>query len=313
MTCFRPFDCKRLQSPRVPLALLEIFSIALLFILSASADPRPVNDREIGNEQGVTIRSWTYLSDGLKVKGELYLPPGQERLPLIVFNHDGTSGISREHRRSSIRLAKAGYVVFSPSYRGEDGSEGMIEIAKGEVRDVLNALPLLKSHPRVQKDKIGMVGASHGALISVLAASRNKEIKAVVSAYGVMDIYRWYSYLKDNGKLGNDPITRRTYGQGPEKRPESFAVRNAVSVIPQIDCPVLLLQGALDDIVPPEQARLMEKAMKAQGKRVQLEIYPDALHGFLVYAPYLDDASGNEKRQTEAAWRTMLSFLKKEL
>ncbi len=313
MTRFRPFDFKRLGLSQTLIAFLEILSITFLLILSASANPRPLEEQDLGLNQGVSVRRWTYLSDDLKVKGELYLPAGNDKLPLIVFNHDGISGISSEHRRSSIRIAKAGYVVFSPSYRGEDGSQGVVEIAKGEVRDVLNVLPLLKAHPRVKKEKIAMVGASHGALISVLAASRNKEIKAVVSAYGVMDIYRWYAYLKENGKLGNDAITRRTYGQGPEKRPESFAVRNAVSVIPQLQCPVLLLQGALDDIVPPEQARLMEKAMKSQGKQVQLEIYPDALHGFLVYAPYLDDASANEKRQTESAWRTMLSFLKKEL
>lgn len=311
MTRFRPFDNKSLA--RVPHGILELISIILLLLMPSAAQTRPLSEQDLGLDQGVSIRRWTYLSDGLRVKGELYLPSGGKKLPLVVFNHDGISGISSEHRRSSIRLAKAGYVVFSPSYRGEDGSQGVVEIAKGEVRDVLACLPLLKAHPRVQKDKIALVGASHGALISVLAASRSKDVRAVVSAYGVMDIYRWYAYLKQNGKLGNDAVTLRTYGQGPEKRPESFAVRNAVDVISRLDCPLLLLQGELDDIVPPEQARLMEKAMKAQGKRVQLEVYPDALHGFLVYAPYLDDASANEKRQTEEAWRTMLAFLKKEL
>ncbi len=247
------------------------------------------------------------------MKGELYLPPGTQKLPLIVFNHDGIGGISREHRLSSVRLAKAGFVVFSPSFRGEDGSEGVVEIAKGEVNDVLAVLPLLKVHSRVNSKQVGLVGASHGALISVLAASRSKEVKAVVSAYGVMDIYRWYEYLKSTGKLGKDPVTLRTYGLGPKVRPQSFAIRHALAVIPKLDCPLLLLQGSLDDIVPEEQARLMEQAMKKSRKPVQIEIYPDALHGFLVYAPYLSDASPAEKQQTESAWTTMVGFLKKEL
>jgi dipeptidyl aminopeptidase/acylaminoacyl peptidase len=289
--------------------LLSIFF--LMLVLPAGA--RPLQDIQFNVTQGVTIRRWTYLSDGLRVRGELYLPAGDKKLPLVIFNHDGISGISKEHRLSSVRLARAGFVVFSPSYRGEDGSEGMVEIAKGEVRDVLNVVPLLKAHPRVNGQKMALVGASHGALISVLAASRNREFKAVVSAYGVMDIYRWYDYLKANGKLGQDPVTLRTYGQGPEKRPESFAVRNALDVVAKLQCPVLLLQGSLDDIVPEEQARLMEAAMKKSGKRVRMEIYPDALHGFLVYAPYIDDASAAEKRQTEAAWATMIDFLRKEL
>lgn len=294
----------------VPRAFLELISI--IFLLSTGVLAAPLKDSKVGTNDGVTIRSWTYLSDGLQVRGELYLPPGDQKLPLIVFNHDGISGISREHRLSSVKLAKAGYIVFSPSYRGEDGSQGLVEIAKGEVRDVLNALPLLKAQPRVN-GKIAMVGASHGALISVLAASRSQDIKAVVSAYGVMDIYRWYEYLKTSGKLGQDEVTQRTYGQGPEKRPQSFAVRNAIDVVPKLRCPLLLLQGSLDDIVPEEQAHLMEAAMKKQGKKVRLEIYPDALHGFLVYAPYITDASQAEKKQAEEAWSTMLAFLKKEL
>lgn len=285
----------------------------MLLLWSTAAWSAPLEDRLLSTNQGVAIRRWTYWSDGLKVRGELYLPSGEQPLPLVVFNHDGIQGISKEHRLSSVRLAKSGFVVFSPSYRGEDGSEGVVEIAKGEVRDVLNVLPLLQAHPRVLPDKIALVGASHGALISVLAAARQPKIRAVVAAYGVMDIYRWYEYLKENGKLGQDPITRRTYGQGPQKRPQSFAIRNAINVVPKLTCPVLLLQGSLDDIVPEEQARLMEQAMKKAGKSVQLEIYPDALHGFLVYAPYLQDASRAEKQQTEQAWKTTIGFLKKAL
>jgi dipeptidyl aminopeptidase/acylaminoacyl peptidase len=292
---------------------LELLSIILLLAVPAQAQARPLQDHQVSVVDGVTVRRWTYSSDGLKVEGELYLPAGQKKLPLVVFNHDGISGISRQHRLSSVRLAKAGFVVFPPSFRGEDGSEGVVEIAKGEVRDALNALPLLKAHPRVNGSKIAMMGASHGALISVLAASRSQDVKAVVSAYGVMDIYRWYSYLKSSGQLGHDPVTQRTYGQGPEKRPKSFSLRNAVDVVPKLDCPLLLLQGSLDETVPEEQAHIMEKAMKKAGKRVQVEIYPDALHGFLVYAPYLDDASAAEKTQAEQAWRTLVAFLRKEL
>lgn len=292
-------------------------NICILLFFGISLAPSQAQElvREIdkGTAQGVQLKKWTYTSDGLLVNGELYLPPGSRKLPLVVFNHDGISGISKEHRLSSIRLAKAGYVVFSPSYRGEDGSEGVVEIAKGEVNDVLNATTLLKKHKRVDSKKIAMVGASHGALISVLAASRTKDIKAVVAAYGVMDIYKWYAYLKRVGKLGKDPITLRTYGPGPEARPQSFAIRNAVATISKLDCPVLILQGSLDDIVPEEQAHLMEKALKKAGKQVETKIYPDALHGFLVYAPYIKDATAKEKQQTEEAWKTLLGFLKKEL
>ena len=71
-----------------------------------------IRESVLGTRQGVTIKKWTYTSDGLLVKGELYLPGGEEKLPLVLFNHDGIHGISKEHRYSSVRLAKAGFVVF---------------------------------------------------------------------------------------------------------------------------------------------------------------------------------------------------------
>jgi dipeptidyl aminopeptidase/acylaminoacyl peptidase len=298
---------------KIDATFLMSFLLAVLALAASCSAQKLVKETAREVRQGVAIKNWTYTSDGLLVKGELYLPPGDKKLPLVMFNHDGINGISDEHRKSSVRLAKAGYVVFSASYRGEDGSQGMVEIAKGEVDDVLNALSILKQHSRVQPDKIALVGASHGALISVLAASREKDIKAVVAAYGVMDIYKWYAYLKRVGKLGKDTVTLRTYGPGPQARPKSFAIRNAVSVVSQLSCPLLILQGAQDDTVPEEQAVIMQKAMERAKKKVETKIYPDALHGFLVYAPYINDATTAEKKQTEDAWRTLLDFLKTNL
>lgn len=276
----------------------------------AAESPRPLLERPLGHQQGVEVREWTYLSDGLRVKGRLYLPGRQGRRPVVVFNHDGISGISREHHLSSLRLARRGYVVFSPSYRGEDGSEGMVEIAKGEVRDVLNALPLLRGLPEADPDRIAMAGASHGALISLLAASREPQIAGVVFAYGVADLPRWWNDLKARGKLGRDPITRRTYGDGPQARPESFRIRNAVDQLAGVQAPVLILQGLLDETTPPEQAHLLKQALDRQGVPNRIHLYPDALHGFLVYAPYLtQDVTPQEKVQAESAWGEVFRFL----
>ena len=294
---------------------MKTFLLALFVLLSTNAGCcQLVEDHPLPGSGGVAIRAWTYRSGALLVKGELFTPSGVGKCSAVIFCHDGISGISREHRMASIRLARAGFVVFAPSYRGEDGSQGMVEIAKGEVDDVLAALPLLEKLERVDSHRIAVAGASHGALIGVLAASRSKELKAAVLAYGVMDIYRWWEYLKDAHKLGNDRITDRTYGYGPQARPEAFQMRNALAVVTKVDCPVLLLQGEKDDIVPPQQAREMKRAMDAAGKICELKIYPSCLHGFLVYAPYLHHGvEPAERRETESAWKEMIAFLQRTL
>lgn len=293
-------------------ALLALF----FWFLAPGISGELIRDERISVDSGVQVHRWTYRSDQYRVEGLLFIPatPKGVRRPAVIFCHDGISGISREHRLSSLRLARAGYVVFSPSYRGEDGSEGVVEVAKGEVRDVLNAFPLLREVPQADPDRVALVGTSHGALISLLAAARQPQnVKALVLAYGVMDIYRWWDYLVSANKVGHDAVTRRTYGDGPGSRPESFAIRHGLTVIDKLQCPVLVLQGKQDDIVPYQQALFFREAMQKAGKQVQVELYPDALHGFLVYAPYLKDVTPAERKQTEQSWQTMLAFLKTNL
>lgn len=270
-----------------------------------------VSIRTLPSKQSINIQEWTYPSGKLKVKGKLYVAK-KSATPkaLIIFNHDGISGISKYHELSSLRLASQGFAVFSPSYRGEDGSEGQIEIAKGEVDDVINVLPLLRSV--VKTDSVYLMGASHGALISLLAASRLApgEIKGVIFAYGVADIYSWWDYLKKAGKLGKDPITRRTYGDGPQARPQSFSIRHGLTAAEKLQVPILILQGGQDDITPPQQGRILAQTLKERGASYQYKEYPNCLHGFLVYAPYLKNGvTQAERRETECAWQNIFTFL----
>ncbi|HYE34096.1 alpha/beta hydrolase family protein [Methylocaldum sp.] len=294
--------------------LLLILCLALVPRNPAAAQVPGVTQEPARQIGGVPVSLWTYPSDGLKVRGLLFLPRTKDKLPLVLFNHDGVSGISKEHMRACARLARAGYVVFAPSYRGEDGSEGFIEVAAGEVRDVLNVLPLLARVPGIDGGRVALVGLSHGALISVLAAARQPEIDAVVAADGVMDIYGWWRYLQQTGTLGQDNLTQRVYGDGPDDKPLAFSTRHALAQIPKLKAPVLILHGDQDDIVPAEQALTFKAELDRAGVPAIVKVYPHCGHGFLVYVPYLQDGvAPAECTEAEQAWQAVLAFLKEHL
>lgn len=257
-----------------------------------------------------------YPSGELTVTGWLFVNPFSENdvEPGLIFNHGGVGGVSEGTRALCRRLAKEGYVVFAPSYRGEDDSEGEIEIAMGEVDDVVHAVHELRKHPGIQPDRFVMVGTSHGALISVKAAAREEMcgiVRAIVPAYGVMDIYAWYQHLLDNDFDVRDPLSLRIYGDGPDDRPQAFADRHALNVLDDL-CPstaIFLVQGAEDLIVPAQQARTMAAALAGRGRTGdRLEIYSEGGHGFL----YWDDPENRTPEQladTERAWKDILTFL----
>src|SRR3989344_2681179 len=118
----------------------------------------------------------SYQSDGLKIYGLLTIPMGespQNGWPVIIFNH---GYIPPDVYKTTERyiayvdaLARAGYIVFKPDYRGHGDSEGQPEGAyysPAYTVDVLNALESIKKYPGVNTAKIGMWGHSMGGNIT---------------------------------------------------------------------------------------------------------------------------------------------------
>lgn len=312
-------------------SLLILWILCTILLAASSGRAAPAGGtlasiEPMGRNASVAVFKVTYWSDGLRVKGRLFWPDGANyppppdaaaartgaaRLAAIVFNHDGVSGISKWTSLRAAQLADAGYAVFAPSFRGEDGSEGTIEVAYGEVDDVINAARLLALMPGVDGHRVGVVGMSHGALISVLAAQRSKLFRCVVEAYGVMDIFKWWHYLKSQGYSTDDALSARVYGKGPIDRPAAFHARNAVEHLKGLHVPLLVLHGSIDKTVPAQQATLMAQACKNQGKVCELHLYKGAQHGFLVYGGSEPTDPPAEVAGQRAAWNDMLRFLKR--
>ncbi|MER3482377.1 MAG: hypothetical protein C4332_03725, partial [Meiothermus sp.] len=158
---------------------------------------------------------------------------------------------------------------------------------------------------------------SHGALVSLLAASRTDRLKALVFAYGIADIYTWFDYLKATNQLGKDELTRRTYGNGPKDRPESFRIRHGLAVLEKLPktIPVLILQGLKDTTVPPAQAQALALGLKSQGQPYTLKLYPNSAHGFIISRKTLQKQGEKSAAYLESlqAWAALLGFLKANL
>jgi fermentation-respiration switch protein FrsA (DUF1100 family) len=130
-----------------------------------------------------------------------------------------------------------------------------------------------------------------------------------VFAYGVSDIYKWYQYLLDSKQLANDQLTKDTYGNGPNDRPQSFAIRNGLSYLSQLSSamPTLILQGEKDTTVPLEQAQFLFNGLSKLGRSVILKTYPNSEHGFINTR---DALRGVPYAESLEAWNAAVAFLK---
>jgi len=223
-----------------------------------------------------------YDSDGLKITGLLSKPAGKGPFPLILVNHAGYDPAKKVGNFLDL-FVKQGYVSLASDYRGCGQSEGNHELAKGEVNDVINAIRYAKALPYVDGKRVVLWGFSHGAAISLLAASRNDSIKAVVALQGPIELADCYQYwVKNQDKPGVKPLVGVSVHVGgtPEKIPEAWKERSALYVAQKIKCPVLLIYGDKDDAVPADQGERMEKALKGSGNlAVKLIVVKGANHG----------------------------------
>jgi dipeptidyl aminopeptidase/acylaminoacyl peptidase len=306
--------CDKLGAKLLGMKFFLAFMVVLFGVVLAQSAVLPSGATLISSrsQNGIVEQDLWYKSGSLRIRGRLFLPAGTGKLPAVVYNHGGVSGLSNLAATRCRELAGAGFVVFASSYRGEDGSDGKIEVAKGEVDDVLAGFAWLKTHPRVDATRVAQFGTSHGALIGLLGSARVSDFRGLVFAYGVADVVAWYEHLVRTNQLADDQLTKDTYGNGPLDRPESFALRMGLTAVPKVPAtmPVLIVQGGKDVIVPVDQAKSLQRELEKHGKPSTLKIYPNSEHGFVITqeaAAKKSKVAGLEARQ---AWTDVVAFLK---
>jgi dipeptidyl aminopeptidase/acylaminoacyl peptidase len=240
----------------------------------------------------------SYQSDGNKNYGLLAIPTGEKPAtgwPAIIFNHGyippeiySTTESYSSHVRS---LARSGYVVFKPDYRGHDNSEGEARGGYGSPAytiDVLNAVAAVKSLPEVDANRLGMFGHSMGGHITLRSMVTTGDIKAGVIWAGVVASYpdllnNWRrpipASIPQQARRWREEFVA-AYGT-PEENPEFWASISPIAYVDDISGPLQLHHGTNDADVPPEFSDSLDQAMQAAGKTVEYYIYDGDNHNLL--------------------------------
>jgi dipeptidyl aminopeptidase/acylaminoacyl peptidase len=244
---------------------------------------------EFPTDQGLTAYGFFYPPknrDFSSVPGKLP--------PLLVMCHGGPTGSTSTVLRYGIQYwTTRGFAVLDVDYGGSTGYGRLYrERLKGEwgivdVADCVNGARYLVTQGLVDGNMLAITGGSAGGYVTLCALTFYDLFKAGASYYGISDLE---AMAKDTHKFESRYLDG-LIGPYPERR-DLYISRSPIHHIEQISCPLILIQGLDDPIVPPNQSQMIFDALLARGLPVAYLPFAGEQHGFV--------KAENNKRALEA-------------
>jgi dipeptidyl aminopeptidase/acylaminoacyl peptidase len=208
--------------------------------------------------------------------------------------HGGPTGATSTVLRFGIQFwTTRGFAVLDVDYGGSTGyGRAYRERLKGQwgivdVADCVNGARYLVSQRLVDANKLAITGGSAGGYVTLCAITFYDLFKAGASYYGISDLD---VFAGDTHKFESRYLDS-LIGPYPEQR-DLYISRSPIHHIQQISCPLILIQGLDDPIVPPNQSQMIFDALLGRGLPVAYLAFAGEQHGFV--------KAENNKRALEA-------------
>ncbi|MFC1466134.1 MAG: alpha/beta hydrolase family protein [Candidatus Brachytrichaceae bacterium NZ_4S206] len=224
----------------------------------------------------------SFTSDGLTVYGFMNTPKGAGPFPVVLVLHGYVN--PRTYRtpttytqRYADALARAGFLVIHPDYRGHGRSEGEAEgssnlFRTGYAIDVLNLIAHARRLPDAAPDAIGLFGHSMGGGIALRVALVSPNVRAIVL----------YGSMSGDERLNVDRIKRvfRGVSYMPEDDVplELWDDISPITYLRDLRAAVEIHHGERDPQVPVAWSRDVNAQLSSLGKATALYEYPGAGH-----------------------------------
>ena len=258
-----------------------------------------------------------------------FCPETEGKLPLVIFAH-GYKGYKDwgAWNLMAEKFAEAGYffVKFNFSHNGTTIEEpkdfadleafGKNNFSK-EMSDYNQVINYFLENPKVDHEKIAIIGHSRGGGISVIKAFEDDRVKLLITLAGVSNFkYRFpnqdrFEEWKESGVMYSE--NKRTHQQMPhyfqfyedfEQNERRFDIQFAAQHLVK---PFLIIQGTEDEAVKDKEASLLNEWCKTS----ELVLIENANHTFGAKEPWTEnDLPKDLEKATEAILRFLNSHFK---
>ncbi|MGE5421418.1 MAG: alpha/beta hydrolase fold domain-containing protein [Chloroflexota bacterium] len=223
---------------------------------------------------------------------DIYLPANATgKIPVVIFIHGG-GWLSNDKyadmgymKKTVAEIISNGFALASIDYRFSTQA-----VFPAQMQDCNRAISFLYDNAdkyRLDKSRFAVIGFSAGGhLASLVGLSKNNAVdsffmpgtsrefnfKAVVDFYGPSELILF--------PRSSDPKSPEALliGAAPLDRPDLAKAASPVTYVDRNDPAFLIIHGDKDELVSPDQSRLLSSWLKVSGVKNELIIVKDAPH-----------------------------------
>ena len=242
------------------LLLIEQMSDVAYVDIVRLAGPAPAYQKKTG-----TAFKDSLLTNQLKFYSYVFIPKAakqNKKYPLLVFPH---GGVHSNFTSGSVHILREmvaqGYIVIAPDYRGSTGYGRSfyenIDYGGLENEDVMAARDyMVESYDIVDPARVGIIGWSHGGMITLMNLLRYPEKFACgYAGVPVSDVGYRLSYQSPD--YSKNYTVEYHIGATPQENPEEYARRSPVTYAKQLVRPLRIVTCLNDDDVRVTEVQRM--------------------------------------------------------
>jgi carboxymethylenebutenolidase len=228
------------------------------------------------------------MADGKMIPAYRARPNGSGRFPTVLVVQE-IFGVHEHIKDLCRRLAKSGYMAVATEMFARQGDVSKIENVQEIIDKVVSKVPDSQVMSDLDStaawaaknsgsgDRLAITGFCWGGRIVWLYAAHNPKLIAGAA---------WY------GRLEGDK--------------NAMTPRNPIDYAAVLKAPVIGFYGGKDTGIPLESIERMRGALKVVGDYSEINVYPDAQHGFNA-----DYRPSYKQDDAQDAWKKMLAWFKR--
>lgn len=220
--------------------------------------------------------------DGLEIEGVLTRPPTPVSKPpykLLVMPHGGPHHRATSGAGFDVQFfATRGYAVFQPNFRGSTGyglkflNADHQDFGGGDMKDILTGIDFLVNEGVADRSRQFVYGVSYGGYMTSWLVGQTTQFRAAAAQNAVTDMnVMWH--LSDLQSW-----TEYDLGGMPWEIPDRMRKHSPLTYADKVRTPTLILHAINDRRCPVAMGKMFHRALKENGVKTQLVLYPDEGH-----------------------------------